>query len=100
MALSLQILQRFQIGECTVRCIELDDAMTMGDEDGSQIYMIRNLKVSFTIWITFTNVCTFEIVSPNILEVRNSSFFGGGHHLIDGPILLQDSDDSNEQHGF
>ena len=42
----------------------------------------------------------FEIVSPNILEVRNSSFSGGGHHLIDGPILLQDSDDSNEQHGF
>ncbi|CAB4393575.1 unnamed protein product [Rhizophagus irregularis] len=74
--------------------------MTMDDEDGSQIYMIRNLKVSFTIWMIFTNVCTFEIVSPNILEVCNSSFSGGGHHLIYGPILLQDSDDPNEQHGF
>ncbi|RGB36275.1 hypothetical protein C1646_758313 [Rhizophagus diaphanus] len=48
--------------------------MTMDDEDGSRIYMIRNLKV------------------------RNSSFTGGGHRLIDGPILLQGSDDPNEQH--
>ncbi|CAB5190403.1 unnamed protein product [Rhizophagus irregularis] len=100
MALSLQILQRFQIGECTVRCIELDDAMTMGDEDGSQIYMIRNLKVSFTIWITFTNVCTFEIVSPKYSGGTQLIIFWWSHHLIDGPILLQDSDDSNEQHGF